>query len=99
MRRHGAPRPFHALSWEPRRDCDAAIRESGATLVPGSPADKAGIVQNDILLEINGQRIDGDHPLATLVAKYNVGDQVSIKLIHAGAQKTVTVTLEQYKAS
>jgi len=33
-------------------------RVTDFAVVPGSPADKAGIVENDIILEINGAKID-----------------------------------------
>ncbi|MCX6810720.1 MAG: trypsin-like peptidase domain-containing protein [Candidatus Berkelbacteria bacterium] len=66
-------------------------------VVPGSPADKAGIVENDIILEINGERIDSNNGLTALLSKYNVGDTVSIKLSHAGEEKTVKVALQEMK--
>lgn len=66
-------------------------------VVPGSPADKAGIVENDIILEINGERIDSNNSLTSLLSKYNVGDTVSVKFSHDGSEKTVKVGLQEMK--
>ncbi|MFA6552823.1 MAG: trypsin-like peptidase domain-containing protein [Patescibacteria group bacterium] len=66
-------------------------------VIPGSPADKAGIVENDIILEVNSQKINEEHPLASELQKYNVGDSVTLKISHAGTEKTVSVKLEQAK--
>lgn len=66
-------------------------------VVPGSPADKAGIVENDIILEINGERIGSNNGLTSLLTKYNVGDTVNIKISHSGEEKTVKVTLQEMK--
>jgi serine protease Do len=66
-------------------------------VVPGSPADKAGIVENDIILEINGTKIDDTHQLSDQIAKANVGDTISLKIWHKGEEKTVQVTLEERK--
>ena len=64
-------------------------------IVPGSPADKAGLVENDIILEINGQPIDRDHSLAKQLQKYSPGDTVSLKILHKGEEKTVQATLAE----
>lgn len=66
-------------------------------VVPGSPADKAGIVENDIVLEINDERIDEKNALTTLIQKYNVGDTVTLKISHQGNEKNVKVKLEEMK--
>jgi S1-C subfamily serine protease len=66
-------------------------------VVPGSPADKAGIVENDIILEIGGQKIDEEHPLTSLISQYKVGDEIIIKLWHKGDTKDTKVTLEERK--
>lgn len=65
-------------------------------VVPGSPAAKAGLVENDIILEFNGQKIDENHSLASQIQKYNVGDTVTLKILHSGKEKTVSVTLAEY---
>lgn len=66
-------------------------------VVPGSPADKAGIVENDIILEINGVKIDAGHPFVGLLSQYSVGDTLTLKVWHKGDTKDIQVTLEERK--
>lgn len=72
----------------------------GATLtdfavIPGSPADKAGIVENDIILEIDGTKISEKNSLGDLISQHNVGDAISLKIWHKGDTKEVQVTLQE----
>ena len=53
-------------------------------VAPGGPADKAGLEENDIILEINGQKIDADHSLGKEIAQYNPGDKIILKIMHDG---------------
>jgi serine protease Do len=62
-------------------------------VVPGSPADKADLKENDIILEADGQKINNDNPLAKIVQKHNVGDVVTLKVLSKGREKTVKVAL------
>ncbi len=76
------------------------LRGTGLTafaVVPGSPADKAGIVENDIILEVNGDKIDQDHSLVSLVQQYQVGDEIELKVLSKAKEKTVKVKLEESK--
>jgi S1-C subfamily serine protease len=66
-------------------------------VVPGSPADKAGIVENDIILEVNNTKVDADHPFVGLLSQYSVGDVLTLKVWHRGDTKDVQVTLEERK--
>lgn len=66
-------------------------------IVPGSPADKAGLVENDIILEINGTKLDDAHPLSNVVGQYNVGDEITLKVSHKGSVKDMKVKLEERK--
>ena len=63
-------------------------------VIPGSPADKAGIVENDIVLEIDGVKIDENESFVALVRNKNVGDTVKMKILSKGVEKTVTLKLE-----
>ncbi len=62
-------------------------------VIPGSPADKAGIVENDIITNINRERIDSERTLVSLIQKYKPGDQVEVTYLHKGEEKRVKVTL------
>ena|SRR3989338_2864816 len=62
-------------------------------VTPGSPADRAGIQENDIILEAGDQKITPDRPLVDAVAAYKIGDRLELKVLHQGVTKTVTVTL------
>jgi len=66
-----------------------------SAVVSGSPADKAGIVENDIILEVNGTRIDANSSLMSLIQQYNVGDTIELKILSKGNEKTVKVKLEE----
>ena len=66
-------------------------------VVPSSPADKAGLTENDIILEVDGQKIDQEHSLVKSLAKYQPGDSVKLTVYSQGETKDVTVTLDEFK--
>ena len=66
-------------------------------VIPGSPADKAGITENDIILEVNNEKITKDNQLGDIVVKYNVGDTITLKVWHKGQLKDIQVKLEESK--
>jgi len=61
-----------------------------------SPAGKAGLVENDIILEFNGVKITEDNTLSTEILKFNPGDQVTLKVLHDGKEKEIKVTLGEW---
>lgn len=62
-------------------------------VIPGSPADKAGITEGDIITHINRERIDSERTLVSLIQKYKPGDQVEVTYLHKGEEKRIKVTL------
>lgn len=66
-------------------------------VVPGSPAEKAGLKENDLILEINGQKLDVDHSLSSIISRAAPGDKVTLKIARDGKEMTLTVTLEERK--
>ena len=76
--------------------------KAGATtndlaVILGSPADKVGIVENDIILEIDGVKLDDQTNLASIIREKTIGQIINLKILHKGVEKTVQVTLEAAK--
>lgn len=66
-------------------------------VVPGSPADKAGILENDIILSIDGQKLDTDTSFASIIRNKKVGQSITLRVLSKGAEKTVNLILDAYK--
>ncbi len=60
-------------------------------VVPGDPAEKAGIAPKDVIVSVNGQRIGNSHDLTTIVAGIPVGDTARVTVIREGKPKTIMV--------
>lgn len=79
-----------------------ALIVSGGTpnspaVVQDSAADKAGLKEGDIILEVNGQKINQEHSLAGMMKNFSPGDVVRMKIHSRGQTKDVTVTLGETK--
>lgn len=75
----------------------AGATASDLAVIPGSPADKAGIVENDIILEIDGVKLDDKTNLSSIIREKKIGQVINLKILHKGTEKTVQVTLEVAK--
>ncbi len=58
-----------------------------------SPADKAGLKEGDVLIELNGKRIKNSSQLRNDVAATPPGTEVELKILRDGREKTVEVKL------
>lgn len=67
-------------------------------VVNGSPSDKAGVKQGDIIKKIDGVSITEDGTdLAKAISNKKVGDKVNLLIDRDGEERTITVTLEESK--
>jgi len=63
-------------------------------VVPGSPADRAGIQQGDVIVAFNGQATPTIDELAALIHKLRPGDRATVTFKNpSGGTQTVPVTL------
>lgn len=60
---------------------------------PDSASDKAGLKENDIILEFDDEKINTENTLADIIQKYNPGDKITLKILRDGEGKTISVTL------
>ncbi|MBA2718506.1 MAG: trypsin-like peptidase domain-containing protein [Chloroflexi bacterium] len=65
----------------------------GDAVKAGSPADTAGIQTGDIVTAINGQPIDGEHPLDAVLTQFAPGDTITLEILRGADRVTVLVTL------
>src|SRR5579885_1369803 len=59
----------------------------------GSPADKAGIQQGDVIIKIDGQRIDANNQLSTVIAKKKVGQTITVTVYRDNKTQDLKATL------
>jgi S1-C subfamily serine protease len=80
----------------PERFRDAAGRDAGMMVVAiaaGCPAERAGVLPGDIILEVDGRRTGRARGLATALSPERVGQPATLKLLRAGQVHLVTVTI------
>ncbi len=56
-----------------------------------SPADKAGLKRQDVILEFNGKKIDGPLALPKIVANTEIDKKVSVLIIRGGEEQELDV--------
>ncbi|MEJ0020439.1 MAG: S1C family serine protease [Acetobacteraceae bacterium] len=80
----------------PERFRDAAGRDGGMMVVglaQGAPAEQAGVLPGDIILEVDGRETGRARGLASALAPERVGQPATLKLLRAGEVHVVTVTI------
>jgi hypothetical protein len=59
-----------------------------------SPADKAGLQRDDIIIGFEGKDVKSNKQLIDAVQEAGIGAEVSLKIIHLGKRKTIELHLE-----
>lgn len=63
------------------------------SVLPGGPADKAGLLRGDVITAINGVGIDADHPLDPAALGLQTGQDVTVSVTRGKQQLTVSLTI------
>jgi serine protease Do len=66
---------------------------------PGTPADKGGLKQGDVIRTLNGQNVDGADRFRALVAGMSPGSEVTLGILRDGKPETLKITLGEQPAS
>lgn len=67
-------------------------------VIPGSPAEKAGLKQMDVILEIQGQKIKNSDDLSEMVRKQKIGQQAELKIFRNGRLHNLSFIVGQKPA-
>lgn len=85
----------YTYNLEIKRGAYIAPGSSGQpSIIPDSPADKAGLKDKDIIVTINGTKIDENNSLVSVLGKYAVGTKVSLVINRDGKEQKIDATLE-----
>ena len=86
---HKLPKDYGAL----------VIRETlgESAVVKGSAADKAGLKEYDLILECQREKVTEKNPLANILQKFKIGDEISLKVLREGKEINLKVKLEEKK--
>lgn len=68
---------------------------NSVAIVPGSPADKAGLKENDIITAIENEEIKADQDLRDLLQKHPIGEELTVTYLRQGKEMKTRVTLEE----
>jgi len=75
-----------------RKDTDGALI---AEVLDGSPAQKAGFENGDLVLKLNGRGIASPRDLTRSISAISPGEKAKVSVLRNGAEKQLAVTLGQ----
>ncbi len=68
-----------------------------SAIVKGGPADKAGILVRDIILDVDGESVSAQQSLAEILSLYEPGEIANMRISRGGQIVDVAVTLGELK--
>ncbi len=100
------PRPFVGVttgSLNPQQDAQLSLPANTGvgigTVTSGSPADKAGLKADDIIVKFDGQTVQGEEGFVGLLLSHKPGDTVTLTVLRNKQQQDIKVTLGQAPTS
>jgi S1-C subfamily serine protease len=67
-------------------------------IVANTPAAKAGLQEQDIILAVNERKLSDTNSLFTALIQYKPGDTVQMKIMRGSKEMTLNVTLAERPA-
>ncbi|QQS60710.1 trypsin-like peptidase domain-containing protein [Candidatus Falkowbacteria bacterium] len=73
------------------------LEEGEVAIIPGGPADKAGLQEGDIIFEIDGRVLDERLPISAIINQFKPGKKLGFKVQRGKSIFNKIVTLEEIK--
>lgn len=87
-------RPWLGIELEADEPARAGVRV--ASVVPGSPAERAGLAAGDVLISLDGDRVDAPEDVVRWVGARSVDQEVAVAFERAGTSRLVRAVLEAF---
>ncbi|HET8708732.1 MAG TPA: trypsin-like peptidase domain-containing protein [Candidatus Saccharimonadales bacterium] len=71
----------------------APSQDGTPSVLPGSPAEKAGLKEKDIITKVDGTNVDEKHSLVSLLGQHQPGDTVNLTVVRDGKTTNIKVKL------
>ncbi|WP_234101495.1 S1C family serine protease, partial [Streptomyces venezuelae] len=68
-------------------------KDGSASVTPGGPAAKAGLLPGDVITKVDGQRVHNGEELIVKIRAHRPGDRLELTLTRNGKELTKTLTL------
>lgn len=84
-----------AINEELRQSLKLKTKEGAIvqSVEPNTPAEKAGLKQYDVIIEVNGQKVKDDMDLRFKIAEIQPGSKATLKIIRDGKEQTLTAEI------
>ena len=69
---------------------------TGSAVASGSPAEKAGLKQGDIITKINNDTLGSNGSLSSIIGQYRPNETVTVTYLRDGKEATTSLTLGKY---
>lgn len=77
-----------------KRGAYIAPARNGRSILPNSPAEKAGLKEKDVITKIDGTEINEKNSLIALISRRSVGDEVTLTVVRDGDEQEIKLRLE-----
>ncbi len=72
--------------------------KKGISVTSGGPADKAGLREGDIVIEVDGRKVGENGSLGSLVSEHLPGDELQLVVMRDGVKKRLVLKLGSYRS-
>lgn len=84
----------YKLNLDTKRGAYIAPQDGGDSIIEGSPAEKAGLQEKDIIVRVNDIDINDKSSLASVLGRFSVNDEVNLTVVRNGETMNLKAKLE-----
>ena len=68
------------------------------SVIPDSSAEEAGLLQGDVIIDVEGQAVTTSNELNEIVSKYKAGDEINLTVSRYGQDVKIKLVLQEKKS-